>query len=217
MLKIFKDNRLNIDRKILPRRLTLSIKDKKLRKEIKIAEVSLDLFREKGIEKTSIREIMKRSGFGLGTFYLYFKDKKDLEEKIVSDIFTDLVLNGEKKVEGIEDNKERYIAFMSYIIDELIKDPLKLELISKNTNRALYAKVGNDARFKEADTTLKFLLNRYDSMFPEKLSEEEQLYILFLTVQILLITCKASFEKDSVLTIEEMKPVLFRIVERILG
>lgn len=49
MLKIFKDNRFNIDRKILPRRLTLSIKDKKLRKEIKIAEVSLDLFREKGI------------------------------------------------------------------------------------------------------------------------------------------------------------------------
>ena len=161
--------------------------------------------------------MMKRSGFGLGTFYLYYKDKKDLEEKIVSDIFTDLVLNGEKKVEGIEDNKDRYIAFMSYIIDELIKDPLKLELISKNTNRALYAKVENDARFKEADTTLKFLLTRYDSMFPKKLSEEEQLYILFLTVQILLITCKASFEKDSVLTIEEMKPVLFRIVEKILG
>lgn len=195
----------------------MSIKDKKLRKGIKIAEVSLDLFREKGIAKTSIRDIMKRAGFGLGTFYLYYKDKKDLEEKIVSDIFTDLVLNGEKKVEGIEDNKDRYIAFMSYIIDELIKDPLKLELISKNTNRALYAKVENDARFKEADTTLKFLLTRYDSMFPEKLSEEEQLYILFLTVQILLITCKASFEKDSVLTIEEMKPVLFRIVEKILG
>ena len=195
----------------------MSIKDKKLRKEIKIAEVSLDLFREKGISKTSIRDIMKRAGFGLGTFYLYFKDKKDLEEKIVLDIFTDLIIKAEAKVDGIEDNKDKYIAFMNYIIDDLMKNPLKLELISKNTNWALYAKVENDVRFNEADTTLKFVLKRYASMFPDKLSEEEQLYILFLTIQILLMTCKASFEKDSVLTIEEMKPVLFRIVEKILG
>ncbi len=195
----------------------MSIKDKKIGKEVRIAEVSLDLFREKGISKTSIRDIMKRAGFGLGTFYLYFKDKKDLEEKIVLDIFTDLIIKAEAKVDGIEDNKDKYIAFMNYIIDDLMKNPLKLELISKNTNWALYAKVENDVRFNEADTTLKFVLKRYASMFPDKLSEEEQLYILFLTIQILLMTCKASFEKDSVLTIEEMKPVLFRIVEKILG
>lgn len=195
----------------------MSTGDKKIINENKIANAALNLFREKGIAKTSIRDIMKRAELGLGTFYLYYIDKKDLEEKIVLDIFTDLVIKTEAKVEGIEDNKDKYIAFMDYIIDDLMKDPLKLELIFKNTNWALYAKVENDMRFKEADTTLKFVKNRYADMLPEKLSEGEQQYILFLTIQILLMTCKVSFEKDSVLTIDEMKPLLFRIVEKILG
>ncbi|EGV09997.1 transcriptional regulator, TetR family [Parvimonas sp. oral taxon 393 str. F0440] len=58
-----------------------NIKDKKMSKEYKIIQAALDIFQEKGYEKTTIRDIMLKTEFGLGTFYLYFKSKQDLKEK----------------------------------------------------------------------------------------------------------------------------------------
>ena len=60
--------------------------EKKKNKEKAIMDAALKSFREKGIDKTSIRDIMSESGLGLGTFYLYFNDKNSLEEKIVLDL-----------------------------------------------------------------------------------------------------------------------------------
>ncbi len=188
--------------------------DRKKLKENKITTAAISSFREKGIEKTSIRDIMDKSGLGLGTFYLYFDDKKNLEEKIVLDILTDLIYQAEAQCDDI-DGPDRYIIFINYIIDELLKDPLKLEMISENANWALYAKVENDERFKEAENTLKFVLNQFQSVFSIELSESTKLFVLSLTLQIVLTTCKSSLMKESVLTIDEMKPVLFTIIKKI--
>lgn len=192
----------------------LKSEERKKEKEKKITEAALFSFKEKGIEETSIRDIMKKSTFGLGTFYLYFKDKKDLEQKIVLDIMTDLFYKAEDQCLG-NNTKEKYISFIDYIIDYLIQNPLELNLISKNLDWALYAKVENDDRFEEAETTLNFVLNKYSNLFPVKLSESERLFILSLTIQIVLSTCESSLMEGSVLSIDEMKPVLFKIVDKV--
>lgn len=194
----------------------LKSEERKKEKEEKITEAALSSFRDKGIEGTSIRDIMNKTDFGLGTFYLYFRDKKDLEEKIVLDIMTDLFYKANSKCTG-EDLEDKYISFINYIIDYLVNDPLELRLISKNLNWALYAKIENDDRFREAETTLDFVLNRYSNLFPIKLSNSERLFILSLTIHIVLSTCESALMDDSVLTMDEMKPVLYKIVEKIIG
>lgn len=183
-------------------------------KENKISESAMSSFREKGIEPTSIRDIMNGTGLGLGTFYNYFKDKKDLEQKIVLDILTELFYEAESTCQG-DDPKKRYISFINYIIDYLVKDPLELQLISNNLNWALYAKVENDDRFKEAENSLQFILNKYSSLFNDELSDSERLFVLSLTIHIVLSTCESALRSDSVLGIEEMKPALYKIVDRI--
>ncbi|MFR6448216.1 MAG: TetR/AcrR family transcriptional regulator [Peptoniphilus grossensis] len=192
----------------------LKSEERKKEKENKITTAALSSFRDKGIESTSIRDIMNRTDLGLGTFYLYFRDKRDLEEKIVLDIMTELIVSAEAKCKG-ENSKKRLISFFDYIIEHLIKDPLELKLISKNLNWALYAKVENDDRFKEEETTLHFILNKYSNLFPAILSDEERLFILSLTIRIVLSTCESALMDDSVLEIEDMKPVLYKIVDRI--
>lgn len=183
-------------------------------KENKISEAAMSSFREKGIEPTSIRDIMNRTGLGLGTFYNYFKDKKDLEQKIVLDILTELFYEAESTCQG-DDPKKRYISFINYIIDYLVKDPLELQLISSNLNWALYAKVENDDRYKETENSLQFILNKYSSLFNDELSDSERLFVLSLTIHIVLSTCESALRPDSVLGIEEMKPALYKIVDRI--
>lgn len=188
--------------------------DKRKEKENKISEAAMSSFREKGIEVTSIRDIMSRTDLGLGTFYLYFRDKKDLEQRIVLDIMTELFYEAESTCVD-SDPKKRYISFINYIIDHLVEDPLELQLFSNNLNWALYAKIENDDRYKEADNNLKFILNKYSSLFNDQLSESERLFILSLTIHIVLSTCESALMPDSVLGIEEMKPALYKIVDRI--
>lgn len=188
--------------------------ERKIEKENKITKAALASFKEKGIEETSIRDIMSRTDLGLGTFYLYFRDKKDLEEKIVLDTMVELVYNVESKCKE-KDLKKRLISFFDYIIDHLINNPFELKLISSNLNWALYAKVENDNRFKEAETTLHFILNKYSNLFPAIVSYEERLFIMSLAIKIVLSTCESALMDDSVLGINDMKPVLFKIVNRL--
>lgn len=192
----------------------MTSQDKRKEKENKISEAAMSSFREKGIEVTSIRDIMSRTDLGLGTFYLYFRDKKDLEQRIVLDIMTELFYEAESTCVDT-DPKKRYISFINYIIDHLVEDPLELQLFSNNLNWALYAKIENDDRYKEADNNLKFILNKYSSLFNDQLSESERLFILSLTIHIVLSTCESALMPDSVLGIEEMKPALYKIVDRI--
>ena len=44
-------------------------------------------FTSKGIQKTSISDIVEDAGVAKGTFYLYFKDKYDIRNKAAFDIF----------------------------------------------------------------------------------------------------------------------------------
>lgn len=49
-----------------------------------IEECAISLFQSNGVEKTSVNEIVKKAGIAKGTFYLYFKDKDDLVDTVIS-------------------------------------------------------------------------------------------------------------------------------------
>lgn len=187
-----------------------------INKKEKIMQAALKIFEKKGAEKTSVREIMTEAGFGLGTFYLYYSDKNDLQEKMVLNLATDIILNAERMCVQ-EDPIERYISFVDYIIDYLISHPFELDLLSKNITWTLYTKIENDYGLSEADSTLQFILNKYDNLFLTNHTESEKLYILSLTLEIMMSTCKSAVLEDSILTIDEMKPVLFAIIRKIFN
>lgn len=52
--------------------------DEWMNKKELIVHTSIDVFREKGIEKTKISDIVKAAGIAQGTFYLYFPSKLSL-------------------------------------------------------------------------------------------------------------------------------------------
>ncbi|WP_394022387.1 TetR/AcrR family transcriptional regulator [Anaerococcus martiniensis] len=192
------------------------VSDSLVGKKEKIMEAALKVFKKKGPDKASVREIMAESGFGLGTFYLYYTDKNDLKEKIVLDKAMDIIIKAEENCEG-EDPVERYISFVDYIIDYLIANPFELNLLSNNITWALYTKIEHDERLTEADSTLQFILNKYENLFSKSYSQSQQLYILAMTFDIMMSTCKSALMEDSTLSIDEMKPVLFAVIRKIFN
>lgn len=61
-------------------------------KEEKIIQAAIEVFREKGIEKTKVSDIVKSAGIAQGTFYLYFPSRlsvmpaiaKNMVERIIA-------------------------------------------------------------------------------------------------------------------------------------
>lgn len=199
------------------RRLVVSYLDEKKKdNKSQIIQSAIKMFEKKGVEKTTIRDIMNNTDLGLGTFYSYFKDKEDLKEQIVLSKVVDLVLEAEKKCTQ-EDHVERFISFTDFIIDYYIAHPFEFELVASNLNWALYAKVENEERFAEADTTLKYILNKYSQLFSKEYSDSQKLYILSLTIETVISTCKLAIRKDSILSIDEMKSVLVEVIKQILN
>lgn len=192
------------------------IKEKANDKKAKIMDSAIRVFQKKGLEKTSVRDIMRESGFGLGTFYLYYADKNDLKEQIVLNLAMEIITSAENYCSE-EDPIERYISFVDYIIDYLIANPFELELISRNITWAMYREIENDKRLKEADTTLKFILSKYENLFSKTYTESQQLYILAMTLEIVMSTCKSAVMEESILSIDEMKPVLFAVIGKIFN
>lgn len=192
------------------------IKEKANDKKAKIMDSAIRVFQKKGLEKTSVRDIMRESGFGLGTFYLYYADKNDLKEQIVLNLAMEIITSAENYCSE-EDPIERYISFVDYIIDYLIANPFELELLSSNITWAMYREIENDKRLKEADTTLKFILSKYENLFSKTYTESQQLYILAITLEIVMSTCKSAVMEESILSIDEMKPVLFAVIGKIFN
>lgn len=59
-----------------------------IEKKQRIKDAALKLMSEKGYFATSSNEIARGAGVSIGTFYSYFKDKKELYAELVDDIYT---------------------------------------------------------------------------------------------------------------------------------
>ena len=56
----------------------------KKKKKDALFNTAFELFTTKGLTKTTISDIVNQAGVAKGTFYLYFKDKYDIRNKLVS-------------------------------------------------------------------------------------------------------------------------------------
>ena len=53
-------------------------------KRSRIQDAAVALFHEQGVEATSVNEIVRRANVAKGTFYVYYKDKKELISQILT-------------------------------------------------------------------------------------------------------------------------------------
>ncbi len=101
------------------------VETNKKQKNTTLLQTSFELFTEKGFTKTTISDIVNRAGLAKGTFYLYFKDKYDLRDRLVTYKTSQLFGNAhtaliEQNIQGFE-NQMFFV--IDHIIDRLEKEP----------------------------------------------------------------------------------------------
>lgn len=191
------------------------IEEKKEEKKKKLMEASFKLFTKKGIKNTSVQEITDDAGTAKGTFYLYFKDKYELQDQLIirksKQLFNDAVkkLNKEK-ITGFEDG---LIFIIDYVIDELNKNRLLLKFISKNLSWGLYnekvTKIVDDNALGVKELFLK-------AAEENKIKLENPSVTLYMIIELVGSTCFNSIMNKEPLSINEYKPYLYSTIKKML-
>ena len=111
-------------------------------KKQRLLDTAFSLFTDKGIKNTSIQDIVDNANVAKGTFYLYFKDKYELQDILITTksekLFNDALKALHKNY--IQNFSDQIIFIINYIIDEFKKKPLLLKFISKNLSWGIYNK-----------------------------------------------------------------------------
>ena len=171
------------------------VEQKKEQKKEGLLEAAYQLFLEKGVNKTSVDEIVKKANVAKGTFYLYFHDKTQLLQQLTYRISArDL----SKAYEYKEEHKtgvfvEDIILMVDYIVEYFKRSRLTLRLWDK-------------------------LVTAIESSSLAVGCTEDVLYKrVFLVVELIGSTCFATMIENKPDTIDNMKPVLYDMVRKMLA
>ena len=192
------------------------IQENKEEKENKLLSSALKLFTEKGVKDTSIQEITDDAGVAKGTFYLYFKDKYEIQDYLIAKISKQLFSSAIKKLnkQNVKDYKERIIFIVDYIIDVLTKNKLLLKFISKNLSWGLY----NDKLSKLIDDESLGVQEAFlDIIKSSKANIEYPELKLYMIIELVSGTIFNSIMTSKPLPIKELKPYLYDEIRGMLS
>ena len=190
------------------------INDNKQEKERKLLNTALHLFTEKGIKKTSIQDIVHEAGIAKGTFYLYFKDKYELQDVLLAKTSHEFFANACKKANQHHFDRldDKIVFIIDSIINELIDRPNILKFIQKNLSLGLYSEKLTDLLDSE-ELGIKELFIREVKDIPLEYPE----MTLFMIIELVSSTVFTSIVEKQPLPIVEFKPHLYKTIRLLIN
>lgn len=191
------------------------VTENKEEKERKILDSAFYLFTKKGFKNTSIQEIVDKAGVAKGTFYLYFKDKYDVQDYLITDKSKELFLQAINYVDkkNIKDFIDRFIGIVDYLIDEFKKNEELLTFISKNLSWGVF---GSRISSLIDSNSLGVL-----DIFKKEIEENKQKIknpeiTLFIIIELTSSVVFSSITNNVPLPIDELKPYLYEKIRKLL-
>lgn len=190
------------------------MEEKKKQKQEALLTSAFQLFTAQGINNTSISDIVKKAKMAKGTFYLYFKDKYDIRDKLITHKANQIFerahqLLMENDIEGLE---ERVVFIADNVIDQLNENQSLLRFISKNLSWAMFSKI----RIPDMDN-----MNCMDIF--ECLIEEsgrrfrQKELMIYMIVELVSASCYNVVLEGSPCTLEELKPELYQSIRMMIA
>ncbi len=193
----------------------------KQNKRSSLLRSAYDLFTDRGFAKTTIADIVQRSGLAKGTFYLYFKDKYDLRDELVIRKSAQLLLDAYNEVKAgpeVPETLEEYLtAMIDHILLALSGNRMLLKFISKNLSWGFFQRaVRSESRSEYADLSefYQLYLARLGST-PDMDCPDPEL-LLFLIIELVNSTCYSCILYETPVSLEEYLPHLHLAIHQIL-
>ena len=186
------------------------VEENKKKKKEALFRTAYELFTTKGINSTAISDIVEKAGVAKGTFYLYFKDKYDIKNKLIAHKTKELFDHAAVALEnsGITGLEDQLVFIIDDIINILVNNKPLLNFISKNlVMGALKSAFWSD---EEAD---KIFYERYLELVEADTYNYKDIDIMLFTIlELAGSTGYNSILFEEPVSIEAYKPFLYRTV-----
>ncbi|WP_027431425.1 TetR/AcrR family transcriptional regulator [Lachnospira multipara] len=194
------------------------LENNKINKQRSLLNSAFELFTTKGVSKTSIAEISSKAGMAKGTFYLYFKDKFDIRNRLISHesslLFSSAVAALDKELEKRSLNfTEKIIFLIDNIINALDSNQTLLNFISKNLSWGIFKEA---LTTNVADNDINFLDVYHQMINDDEVNLREPEIMLFLIVELISSTCYSAILYKEPADIETAKPFIYATVRNII-
>ncbi|MGN0709330.1 MAG: TetR/AcrR family transcriptional regulator, partial [Anaerovoracaceae bacterium] len=182
------------------------IEMKKNRNRNRLLKAGYDLFSVQGVDQTTVSSISHRAGLSKGSFYLYFKDKDDLRDKlviiksseIINEAVQELLLN--HNIDKM-DFADKLLFVIDYILTKLSQDHDELRFISKNLSWGL-AGQADDSDSMTMEEFIRSLVSE------AKIGLEHGKMLLYTIIEMVNSTCYSMLLEDKPMPFSEYKPFL---------
>ncbi len=189
--------------------------ENKLKKRESLLNTAFNLFTTKGLHNTSISDIVEQAGVAKGTFYLYFKDKYDINNKLVVHRASKLFDDALKRMhsDNICGYRDKIIYMINDIIDSLTHDKVLLMFISKNLGLGFStfamesSSVSEDSVIKEATENL--IKDMGDEISDPRL-------MMYMILELTGSSIYSSILYEQPVRVEELKPHLYKTINSII-
>lgn len=189
--------------------------ENKLQKRESLLNTAFNLFTTKGLHNTSISDIVEQAGVAKGTFYLYFKDKYDINNKLVIHRATrlfDEAYTRMKKAE-IVGYRERLLFVIDDIIDALIKDKVLLMFISKNLGLG-FTRYAMERNSLTEDTPIREATESLLADIGDDISEPR--LMMYMIIELVGSSIYSAILYEQPVSIDVLKPHLYKTINGII-
>jgi len=188
----------------------------KKKKRESLLNTSFEFFTTKGIEKTSISDIVEKAGVAKGTFYLYFKDKYDIKDRLIahksSQLFASAYADLQKT--DINDSEGKIIFVADHILDNLRHNKPLLMLIHKDLSWGIFKKTLTSTSQKDEEIDFIEIYNKLIEKSEVKFKDPE--IMLFLIVELVGSAGYSAIIQEDPCGLDELKPHLHRCIHSII-
>ncbi len=186
----------------------------KQKKREALLNTAFELFTTQGITRTTINNIVEAAGVAKGTFYLYFKDKYDIRNKLIahkaSRIFS--VADDALSKTQLTELDDRIIFLADNIIEQFNADKSLLGFISKNLSWGIF----KNELISSGDSSDVDFYNIYTVLENSPRSFKNPEILLFMIVEFVSSTCYSSILYNEPTDIETLKPYIFDAIRQII-
>ena len=192
------------------------VETNKKQKNTTLLQTSFELFTEKGFTKTTISDIVNRAGLAKGTFYLYFKDKYELQDVLLAKTSHELFSKACKEATQQQFDRldDKIVFIIDSIINELIVRPNILKFIQKNLSLGLYSEKLTDLLDNEELGIKELFVNEVKE---KDIPLEYPEMTLFMIIELVSSTVFTSIVESHPLPIEEFKPHLYKTIRLLIN
>lgn len=189
--------------------------EKKKQKRDSLLVAAFALFTEKGINDTSISDIAKEANMAKGTFYLYFKDKFDIRDKLIATKAKELFLAATEEMnrENLLTLENKVVYLADSIINRLDENKLLLRFIAKNLSWGVF----RSALLSEDEAEGYSCYEGYRTLLKESGRQfRNPELMLYMIVELVNSTCHNVILMQEPVTLEELKPELYGAIRDII-